>query len=219
MLQAFRNDPAVKEYYLARIREHAAHDEIIKGTYWQKGKGCAVGCTIHSSSHSHYETCLGIPTAIAWMQDSIFENLPNADAMVFPEAFLLAIPVGADLSLVMPRMMLWLMSDNTYGAKRYMENHSSINRVIKLYKDWIETNTPNEQAFIEATDEAFFASRVRSVDKTTYNVAMANELPSYAFNALNAAGSQMRLRTLGGAKFFWQAARDQLLKLLAETKG
>ena len=60
-MRAFHNNPAIKEKYLARVRAHAAADEIIKGQYWQNGRGCAVGCTIHSSSHKAYEDELGIP--------------------------------------------------------------------------------------------------------------------------------------------------------------
>jgi phosphoglycerate dehydrogenase-like enzyme len=58
---AYHNDPTVKAMYLDRIRRHARADEIIHGKYWEKGKGCAVGCTIHGSKHSLYETELGIP--------------------------------------------------------------------------------------------------------------------------------------------------------------
>ena len=46
---AFHNDPSIKAEYLSRVAEHAAADQIIHGTYWMDGKGCAVGCTIHGS--------------------------------------------------------------------------------------------------------------------------------------------------------------------------
>ncbi len=49
-LRAFHNNPKVKSKYLARVKAHEKADEIIKGTYWQGGKGCAVGCTIHRLS-------------------------------------------------------------------------------------------------------------------------------------------------------------------------
>src|SRR5579883_28418 len=82
MMHAFQNDPAVKAMYISRIKAHAAFDEIVQGTYWeegpfrdqiQHGRGCAVGCTIHSSEHSRYETELGIPRQLAYLQDRIFE--------------------------------------------------------------------------------------------------------------------------------------------------
>ena len=38
---SFHNDPAIKEKYLARLRDHYAADEIVKGHYWENGTGCA----------------------------------------------------------------------------------------------------------------------------------------------------------------------------------
>ena len=91
ILRAFHNDPAIKAKYLARVRAHRLADELIHGTYWQYGKGCAVGCTIHSSNHAAYETELGIPEILARLEDGLFEALPNGEAKVWPEAFLKAI--------------------------------------------------------------------------------------------------------------------------------
>jgi hypothetical protein len=76
-MKAFHNKPEIKEEYLQRIRTHKAADQIIHGSYWENGKGCAVGCTIHGNDHSRYETELGIPKNIAYLEDSIFEGLSN----------------------------------------------------------------------------------------------------------------------------------------------
>lgn len=40
---AFLNDIEIKTKYLDRVKAHAKADEIVKGQYWQEGKGCAVG--------------------------------------------------------------------------------------------------------------------------------------------------------------------------------
>jgi hypothetical protein len=60
-MKAFHNDNEIKQKYLKRVIAHQKADELIKGKYWEKGKGCAVGCTIHSGDHAKYETELGIP--------------------------------------------------------------------------------------------------------------------------------------------------------------
>ena len=73
---AFHNDSAIKERYVARVKAHIAADEVIQGAYWECGRGCAIGCIIHSSEHIRYEMELGIPRQIAYLQDRIFENLP-----------------------------------------------------------------------------------------------------------------------------------------------
>ncbi len=83
-MQAYHNKPEIKETYLQRVRAHKAADEIIKGTYWEDGKGCAVGCTIHDSDHSRYEAELGIPEWLARVEDVIFEGLPNRRASLWP---------------------------------------------------------------------------------------------------------------------------------------
>ena len=70
---AFHNDPTIKEKYLSRVTEHERADEIVKGQYWENGKGCAVGCTIHSGNHAAYETELGIPRWMARLEDCISE--------------------------------------------------------------------------------------------------------------------------------------------------
>jgi hypothetical protein len=62
---AFHGDPAIKAFYLGRVRAHRKADEIRHGFYWQGGKGCAVGCTLHSNSHTAYEDELGIPRILA----------------------------------------------------------------------------------------------------------------------------------------------------------
>ncbi len=110
---AFHNDPALKAAKLAQVRAHEAADEITKGIYWEGGKGCAVGCTVHSSSHAAYETEMGIPRMLARLEDRIFEGMPNDKAKLFPVRFIEAIPVGADLSLVGWKFLHWLIVDVT----------------------------------------------------------------------------------------------------------
>ena len=105
-MKAYLNDTKIKEKYIVRVKTHAEADRIIKGTYWQNGKGCAVGCTIEGSDHSRYETELGIPRVIARLEDRIFEGLPNDEAKEFPLKFLNAINVGANLSMVAPKWLI-----------------------------------------------------------------------------------------------------------------
>ena len=74
---SYHSDPAIKSRYLARVEGHAAADEILKGRYWEAGKGCAVGCTVHGADHESFEQELGIPRMLAWLEDIIFEGLPT----------------------------------------------------------------------------------------------------------------------------------------------
>lgn len=77
---SFHGDEAVKKKYLKRVLAHKKADEIAKGFYWSGGKGCAVGCTIHGDDHFAYETELGIPAWLAFLEDELFEAMANEDA-------------------------------------------------------------------------------------------------------------------------------------------
>ena len=111
MMLAFHCDPKIKRKYLARVLAHAKADEIIRGKYWEDGKGCAVGCTIHSPNHDAYETELGIPIALARLEDTLFEGQSNGKAKTFPARFLAAINPGADLSRVHWQFLHWLLTE------------------------------------------------------------------------------------------------------------
>ena len=114
-MRAFLNDAAVQSLYIGRVTQHAAADEIVQGKYWENGKGCAIGCTIHGSDHSKYETELGVPEELARLQDAIFEALPADEAKAFPLQFLTAIPIGADLSKVWDHFHVHLLLDQKDG--------------------------------------------------------------------------------------------------------
>ena len=114
-MRAYHNDPKIKAKYLRRVRAHAKADQIIHGRYWENGKGCAVGCTIHGNNHSAYETELGIPMALARLEDTLFEGQPNGKSMTFPARFLAAIKPGADLSCVHWKFLHWLLTEELVG--------------------------------------------------------------------------------------------------------
>lgn len=105
-MQAFHNDPAVKAKYLNRVIAHAAADALIQGTGWNGSKGCAVGCTLEAYNHSRYPIELGLPEWLARLEDSIFEGLPVDEAMTWPQRFLEAIPVGADVEPVRHKLAI-----------------------------------------------------------------------------------------------------------------
>ncbi len=139
-LLSFHGKKTVKAKYLRRVRAHAKADEIIKGKYWENGRGCAVGCTIHGSDHAAYETELGIPEWLARLEDTIFEQLPNGEAKAFPEAFLSAIPIGVDLRPIRHRFCAYLMQENLDRVEKLgiadalkLEVTGAIRRVMELH--------------------------------------------------------------------------------------
>ena len=110
-LTAYHNNQANKDAIIGQLKLHCDADEIIKGQYWEDGKGCAVGCTIHSDNHAEYEARFGIPEMLARLEDVIFEGLPNDAAKAWPIRFMSAIEPGADLSTIGWKFLHWLLTD------------------------------------------------------------------------------------------------------------
>lgn len=166
-MKAFHNDPEIKQKYIDRVKAHQAADEIIKGTYWQEGKGCAVGCTIEGDDHFKYETELGIPSILAYLEDSLFENMSNEDAKKFPLMFLEAIPVGADLSKVFNNLVIWEWEDPVHGMKNIPEISADkdlfdcCENVVTLYKRSLSGDQPSAdewRALEDLAEKIYWAS-------------------------------------------------------------
>ena len=173
---AYHNDPAIKSKLLADLQAHADADRLVKGQYWENGKGCAVGCTLHSvgaggtaSNHSEYETRLGIPQMLAQLEDAIFEGLHNADAMRWPMRFSAAITPGADLSRVGWKWLHWLLTDGLPCVP-----DAAVNAAIK-----------------QSADVLLPLTRGEPVDRATADAAAraANEAANAAYAAYAAANA------------------------------
>lgn len=134
-MEAFSNDPKIKAKYLARVKAHRLADDLVQGTGWANGKGCAVGCTLEIYEHSRYETELGIPEWLAYVEDEIFEELDENDAMLWPEIFLSAINPGADLNKIKGPFLIFILQSilDTFDHKKYPEVLQIINSVIDLW--------------------------------------------------------------------------------------
>jgi len=158
---AYHNDPAIKFKLLADLQAHADADRIVKGQYWDNGKGCAVGCTLQSmrsendghDEHAEYETLLGIPQMLARLEDCIFEGLPNAEAMEWPMRFAAAITPGADLSRVGWKWLHWLLTD---GLPRV--NDATITAAIAQCADVLLPLTRGEPTCRDAARAAAYAA-------------------------------------------------------------
>jgi len=136
-------DQSGKDDLIAKLTAHAKADAIIKGRYFEDGKGCAVGCSlvdygVRPSDHSQYEKIFGIPEKIARLEDCIFEGLPIDLAKEWPLRFSNAVPVKTDLSGVWPKFAIALMIDEDHGVIKYAKNDNQrdvIERCADLYKD------------------------------------------------------------------------------------
>jgi hypothetical protein len=153
-LIAYHGDPAIKSKYLNRVLAHQAADEIAHGFYWENGKGCAVGCTLHSNRHAAYETELGVSRMLARLEDRLFEGMANGKSKEFPAKFLAAIQPGADLSRVGWIFLHWLLTEELVGR-----DDPRVAQQVKACADVLIPLTQGEpvdrQAAREARGEAF----------------------------------------------------------------
>jgi hypothetical protein len=150
-LVAYHNSQAEKDAILAQLAHHREADELIKGQYWQDGKGCAVGCTVHSSNHMAYEEQFGIPVMLAMLEDCIFEGLPNGDAKAWPERFMSAITPGVDLSRVGWQFVHWLLTDETVNPGI---NHPLVKETVKQCTNVLTPLTKGMTVDLSAAESA-----------------------------------------------------------------
>ncbi len=185
-LRAYHGDPTIKDRHLARVRAHAAADEIVHGLYWQNGKGCAIGCTIHSGDHTAYETEIGVPRILARLEVRLFETMPNWDAKMFPEAFLAAIPIGADLSMVWPKWAHWMLVDPECGmVKRARTDRArtAITDVAALYERTIGGDAVDRSEWTSARDAAYVAYAYAAAYAVDAYSSYADARPRFALAA------------------------------------
>jgi hypothetical protein len=182
-LIAYHGDPKLKAKALRVMRGHRKADRLAKGNYWEDGKGCAVGCMIHSldpngnpSDHGRYETILGVPRVLARLEDLFFERLENGKSQAWPERFLEAIEPGADLSGVWPRFALAILADEKHGVINFAKRDDAkkaIGGVIVLYRRMVAGKTIAQEEWVKARAAASAAAYAADADAAAAAYAYA----------------------------------------------
>jgi hypothetical protein len=126
---AFYGNNKLKSDLIAQLNEHFIAEQITKGQYWENGKGCHVGCCIHSSSHSAMSMFFGLPLWLCYLFDVIFENLDNSDAQTFPVRSIEAIKVGSDIKSIRHELAIWRLNGLTE-----FNSDESIQKIIELHR-------------------------------------------------------------------------------------
>ena len=216
-MRAYHNDPAIKLKLLADLQAHADADHIVKGQYWDNGKGCAVGCTLQSMNsanddydqHVEYEVLLGIPQMLARLEDTIFEGLPNAEAKQWPMRFAAAITPGADLSRVGWKWLHWLLTD---GLPRV--NDAAVTAAIAQCADVLLPLTRGEPADLAAARAARAAAYAAD---TAYAAASAADAATNAADAFYAAAGAAGAAADADYAAAYSRMADKLIELLEDA--
>ena len=195
-LCAYHGDPAIKLKYVGRVRAHQDADELVRGAYWKDGKGGpltesrfpsvirvrgaywkdgkggAVGCTVHSGDHAAYETDLGMPKWLAYLEDRIFEGMSNVASRRFPLRLFSAIPVGfAAWDSLHHEFCAYLLRDVCeFDRAEDTATAAAVDAVIHLHERWTEAD---DQVWKAAESAAYSAaySATRSAAWLTAGVA------------------------------------------------
>ena len=232
-MEAYHSNPELKAQFVALITAHEAADEIVQGTYWNDGRGCAVGCSIDSlnritgeryshDSHVAYEALIGVPRILARLEDGIFEGLPLDVAKTWPRRFAEAIRPGADLSGVWTCFAVWLLTDAEHGVIRFAKNkrqRTAIQAVAELYSRQIAGETISKNAWQSAADAADAAYADAAYDAyAAYAAADAAYAAYAAYDAYAAACAAAYAAAAADADAAKQQARivqaDKLIALL-----
>ena len=103
------------------------------------------------------EKKLVLPAWLKELEDQIFNGLPNHESEDFREQFLKALPVGADLSLVLYQFLHWLLVDDACGVIRFASTEKSkklILVVADLFSKKINGQEISEADWRAAADAA-----------------------------------------------------------------
>jgi len=199
-MKAYTHPGLDKEAFLGEIGAHARADQIKQGKYWHYGKGCAVGCSLHSvqrrlglkkmmySDHSLFEKYLGIPTKLAHLEDCIFEGLSPADAQLWPMRFADAAQTGADLSEVWNKFAPWMLREIVLRAVdvRFDAERAAVIAVAHGYETaWSDPSALIAYAATNAACYATFPAISAVVPDTA--AAAARNATHAAEHAVNAA--------------------------------
>lgn len=215
IVTTYRGDPAFKVAFLAELDKHAALDAFTKGTYGHMDghfKGCGVGCSLASlnaiaggpilertSQHDRYPAELGWPLWLAYLEDNLFENLPDELSKTWPRRLAEAIPVGVTVpDLVLAKLLRWTLLDARFGVVHAADDES-VKAVVRtmgaLFERTIAGETVPEAEWSEAASAAWAAWAAW---------AARAAMDAWAASAARAASA---IRAIRAAKDAW-AARD-----------
>ncbi len=196
-MKAFHDPRYTQAALLAQIAGHRQADQLIKGQYWENGKGCAIGCSLHSHDPQDGENRYGIPVMLWRLEDMIFEKLPNSDAQLWPERFAGAFVPGRDYSLVGWQFLHWLLTDSSISPGIW---HPIVRDAVAECASVIGTLARGETI---STDEAESAANAASS----------------AANAAENAALSAAIETRGAARVAWRAANAAASAALSAAEG
>lgn len=152
----FYGDQARKDERIRRCEAHIEADRLRAGSYGEieeNGKfiACAIGCqvydierergidplTLNKEEHDMHELVAndyGWPLWLCYLEDTIFEGLPNAMRKGWPLRLVRAVPVGVDITPVRHRLLAFVAREIVvFDASRFPAVAAVNARVAELH--------------------------------------------------------------------------------------
>jgi len=183
-LIAYHGDPELKAQTIAQMKQHRIADTIIKGHYWQGGKGSAVGCLTHGldGGHDQYPELFGIPEWLAHLEDRVFSNLPNDQAKLWQERFLSAIQPGADFDGLKDRLAILRLRECLRISSVW--DHEYRQQVVDAIEQTIEAiESGTEDELLRANYAARLAANDTTLAFSAYSGGLVLDTPASSANS------------------------------------
>ncbi len=149
-MRTFHADPAIKAQALDRLRRHIAAGSFVYFPAWQDGNANAIGAVVEADDTPLYAETLGYPLALAEMLPMFVNGfLPLAEAARFAEAWLDRTPIGADLTGIVPQLIIELLGAPalTSVTARYPELERLRTDIIALHRQSLRAEAPDRKAW------------------------------------------------------------------------
>ena len=149
---------------------------------------------------------------LGYLQRRIFRELLSRNrpsGLAFPQRFADAIHEGADLSLVWPRFVLWMLTDPAAGVIKYAKKEAAqeaIKAVVALFQRWLDGCKPPASEWESARRNSWAA------DAAAYATAAA-DAAAYAAAAASDASSASSARLK-----HYELMANKLIELVREAK-
>ena len=190
----YNGDPVFKKQFVAEVVKHRKSDMVLQGTYGQQNgrwRGCAVACSLRSldilkgrkpkveyNDHPRFEREGLWPEWLARLEDAIFENLPQEQALLWPEKLAKAVPVGVDIEPVKWKFCAFLLSENiervlVLDIKAELKEQvvSAIRQVLAIHENAISTGVWNESAAESAAKYAAWSAAESAAKSAAWSAA------------------------------------------------
>jgi hypothetical protein len=210
------------------MQAHQDADRLIQDIWLYEGKGCFFGCAMQTDVSALDKAIkeMQLPAWLVYLSESIFEGLPQEEAIAFPVQLLKAIPHDTEIIEAMHKIAIKRL-EPLIREPNGEEVNTAIQQVIDYHKNTDRTEDERHLVHLAANSAVDLG-----VDYAAYlavHSAVHSAAANRAYSAVRSAGclaaslaarsarSAVRLAASSAAEAeAWQKERDNLIAALKE---